>query len=42
MSHMGQQNLRFGPVSALLLRFEFTDGFEMMHKVYDFAWYCYI
>ena len=33
--HTGQKNRRFWPelsVSGLLLQFEFTDGFEMMHK----------
>ena len=31
----GQKNHRFSPnfsVSGLLLQFEFTDGYEMMHK----------
>ena len=33
--HTGQKNHPFGPelgVSGLQLKFEFTDGFEMMHK----------
>ena len=35
--HVGQKNWRFWPelsVSGLQLQFEFTDGFEMMHKAW--------